>query len=288
MGKVVPALGALGRGDVGVRPARRPYGGVVHGQAHRRPGPRRLYGQMAGDVRPDLVMHGLAHLVDIAQARGVIAHQVPFGGDDERLVQRHPVLDPVAEGIDDHGGVIAEPAGDVGVRPSPAPEQGGGHVPMEQGDKGLDTGAQQSVHQAVVEAQTGGVDGSGALGHDAGPAQREPVAVEPHIFHQLHVLRPPVVMVGRDIPGLALISGARRVGKLVPHATAGPIGQRRALNLIGRRGRAPVEPPVVTHTRLGHKDLPVYKLGPSLVENLGTFALNSEKRAGAAEVGRCK
>ena len=75
---------------------------------------------------PQLVMHRLAHLIDVAHAWRVVPDKVPFGGDDERLVQRHPVLDPVAKSIDDYGRIVAEPTGDVTVRPSAAPERPGG------------------------------------------------------------------------------------------------------------------------------------------------------------------
>src|SRR5271170_8447579 len=73
-----------------------------------------------------------------------------------------------------------------------------------------------------------------------------------------------MVVVRRDIAGLPLINGARRVGELVPDTATGPVCQWRALYLVGRSCGSPVKLVVVVAFRLQHADLLVSLVPASL------------------------
>ena len=175
--EVVPSFRPLrSRGVLG-RITGRPYGSVVHGEADVAARHRGLQRLIARNMRPDLVVHRMGCLIDVAHPRRVVAVQVTLGRDDKGLVEGYPVVDPVAQGSGDHRGVIAEPTGDVGVRPATETVEGGGQVPVEKGHKRLDTGGQERVDQAVVIVDAGGVDSAFAVGEHPGPPDGEAVAV---------------------------------------------------------------------------------------------------------------
>jgi hypothetical protein len=217
---------ALGGRDVLLGIARRPDPRVVDGQPDRQLGIYRLQGVEGGDMGADLVVDGPAGLENVAHPRGMFAYEVPLVRHDERLIEGHPGLHAVAQGIADHGGVLGEPARYVRVRPAAPPEQGGREIPMEKRDERLYAGLEEPVHETVVESDAGTVDGPGAFGEDAWPADREPVAVQTEVFHQLDILGPLMVVVGGDIAILPLVCRPRRVGELVPNTAPGPICQR--------------------------------------------------------------
>ena len=143
--EVVPGLGAFGRGHVFVGIAGRPNSGVMDGQPDGQAGVYCLQGMKAGDMGADLVVDGMASLENVAHPGGMIAHQVAFVRHDKGLVESHPELDPVAQGIADYGGILTEPVRYIGVRPAAAPEQGGGEVPMEKGDERLYPGGSRRL-----------------------------------------------------------------------------------------------------------------------------------------------
>ena len=61
--------------------------------------------------------------------------------------------DPVAEGADDGGGVVGEPAGDVAVEPAAPVVEHLREVPVVERDDGPDAVLQQAVDEPRVEVE---------------------------------------------------------------------------------------------------------------------------------------
>src|SRR5438445_10729047 len=88
---------------------------------------------------------------------------------------------------------------------------------------------------------------------NAAPGDAEAVGVEPELAHQRDIVGEAVVLVAGDVARLAPHCTAGGVGKTVPDARACAVGERRALDLIGGRGRPPQDvpgkPDSLTHSR---------------------------------------
>jgi hypothetical protein len=137
------------------------------------------------------------------------------------LVDGEEVAHPVAELLGDIAGVVGERLGGVlGLPAAPAVLEGLGQVPVVQGGKGLDPGAQQGVHQAAVEVQALWVGLAGALGEDPWPGDREPVGRRAEVPQQGDVLLVAVVVVVGHSAGVAVGDVAWGVGVGVPDGGA--------------------------------------------------------------------
>ena len=169
-------------------------------------------------------------------------------GKDGRLVERHPILDPVAQARCEQRGVVGEPAHDLRVGEAAAILQRLRQVPVEQVDQWLDTRAKQGIDEALVEVEAGLVDGAGPRGQDARPADAEAIRARPQIGHQPDVLRVAVVVIAGDVAGAAIGDRARPAGEGVPDRRSSAVLGRRSLDLVGRGGKAPGE---VSRERLG-------------------------------------
>ena len=142
----------LGGAHVGVVVAGRPHRRVVVGaadaldtclaQGDRRPamGEQQVVGHRKR-VEEQLVPGRV-------DAAGVAQH-----GDDVRLVDRDPVLDPVAEPSGHDPGELPEDACHVAVQPAAAVLQLLREVPVVERDHRLDAGLAQLVDEPVVEVQ---------------------------------------------------------------------------------------------------------------------------------------
>src|SRR5262249_34875007 len=97
------------------------------------------------------------------------------------------------------------------------------------------------VPQPVVEVEALGVRLPRAFGEDARPADGESLRRRAQVLHQLHVLPVAVVVVVGDVSGVAVLDLARRVRVRVPDRWALAVLVPRALDLVGRGGRAPEE-----------------------------------------------
>ena len=135
----------------------------------------------------------------VLQPRRMDAVGVAEEGEDGRLVERHPILDTVAQARREQRGVVGEPAHDLRVGEAAAVLQRLGQVPVEQVDQRLDARAEQGVDEALVEVETGLVDGAGPRGQDARPADAEAIGARPQLGHQPDVLRVAVVVVAGDV-----------------------------------------------------------------------------------------
>jgi hypothetical protein len=73
-----------------------------------------------------------------------------------------------------------------------------------QGEHRHDAGLQQRVYQPAVVIQAGLVGRAAAERLDPRPRHREPVGAQAEFGHQPDVLRIPVVVIHRDVTGVAV------------------------------------------------------------------------------------
>ncbi len=89
----------------------------------------------------------------VTQPRRMDAVGMAEEGKDGRLIERHPILDTVAQVRREQPGVIGEPAHDLRVGEAAAVLQRLRQVPVEQVDQRLDARAKQGVDEALVEVE---------------------------------------------------------------------------------------------------------------------------------------
>lgn len=178
----------------------------------------------------------------VAPARRVHAVHVAAVDHHPGFVQRGPVPDAVAQARGDDARVVREPVRAIAGGPAAALVQRLRQVPVEQGRERRDAGREQAVDQPVVEVEPGSVHAAGALGQHAAPGDAEAVGAQAQFAHQRDILAPAPVVVAGDVAGVAACDAARLVREHVPVAGTGAVGQRRALDLVGRRGGSPEEP----------------------------------------------
>ncbi len=187
----------------------------------------------------------------VAQARRMDAVGMAEERKDGRLVERHPVLDAVAQLRCEHRGVVREPARDLRVGEATTVLQRLWQVPVEQVDQWLDARGQQRVHEPLVEVEPRLVDGAGPGGQDPRPADAEPIGARAQIGHQPDVIRIAVVVVAGDVARAAIGDRAWPAGKRVPDRRAPAVLGRCSLDLVGGGGEAPGEVRPGTAARAG-------------------------------------
>src|SRR3712207_895769 len=215
-------------------------------------------------TRPDgLYRHAVAehrvvpYLVDFARAdvqswRGLeadgFASNLRFGpavsllDEGAELVDREIMLHAVTELPSDVPAIVAERFRRVsGALAAVLVLQCLRQVPVIERGKRLDAGRLQFVHQPVVEVDPLRVWGARAFGEDPGPGDREPIRGRADRLHQRHVLLVPVVVVVGEVTGVAVLDLAGRVREGVPDGRALAVLVPGPLDLVRRRGDAPVE-----------------------------------------------
>jgi hypothetical protein len=177
----------------------------------------------------------------------------PLGVADEggavRLVEGDPAFHPVPVALGREGRVRREGLGGVPHAPAATILECLREVPVVEGDGRCDAGGQQVVDEAVVEVQALGVDRSGALGQQAGPGDREPVAVDAEPAQQADVLAVAVVVAAGGVARGAAEGAARGMAEGVPDGRAAAVLVVGALDLVGGGGGAPDE--VLREDRVG-------------------------------------
>ena len=177
----------------------------------------------------------------VGDPRGMLPRAVPEEGDAPGLVERHPGVDHVTEGVLGYAGVLGKPVNRLGVEPAAPVLQGLWQIPVIEGGNRSDPGPGQLLAKPAVEVHAGLIDSARALGQKTGPCDREPVGIDPDLGHQCDVLGITVVVVHRLIAGMAIGCLARGVGEGVPDGRSPPIFGHGALDLIGSGGHAPKE-----------------------------------------------
>ena len=103
----------------------------------------------------------------VTQPRRMDAVGMAEEGEDGRLVERHPILDSVAQLRCEQGGVVGEPADDLRVGEAAAVLQHLWQVPVEEVDEWLDARPEQGIDEALVEVEAALVGDACPVGQDA-------------------------------------------------------------------------------------------------------------------------
>ena len=217
-----------------------PRGGVVVRGGYL-PGAGRPQGRGGQAVPEQLVVGGGYRIEHQLPARCVSAQPVTIESYHAWLVQRYPQRDPVGQPACGETGVLGEPVGGVPGQPAAVVFELLRQVPMEEGWYRRDAAGQQPVGELVVEIKSGRIGRPLAVRLDPGPGDREPVAGHSELGHQLDVLRPAVIMIIRDVTGVAVPDGAGLPAEHVPDRVTAAVFGYRAFDLIGGSRDAPRE-----------------------------------------------
>jgi hypothetical protein len=193
----------------------------------------------AAAVRTKQIVTRNRCLVQIAVTRRKSAVQVAAVGDDPRLVQRRPHRHTIAESGKDRRGVIAKPIGAVAIEPPATVVKRRRQVPVEECRVWCDVRRQQRVDEMIIEIEATLVDTSGATRQHAAPTDAEAIRLQTESLHERHVVAPAIIVIARDIPGVAIRRPTGTVRESLPYAGACTVGERTAFDLIGRRRGAP-------------------------------------------------
>ena len=187
---------------------------------------------MSQQHMPQMVFEGK----HIMPERGKAAHHISHHDEHLRLVEGHPVLDILGKCVHRNLHIIQIQVDDLRGFPSAQPIHPHRHVPVIQGDQGLDAIGFQFVNQIPIEGNPFFIHFA-LLRHDPRPADGETVALQPHLLHQRHVFLPAVIMITGFVAGFAVLQ-MFRVG-YVPDAGGLSVNVPCAFNLRGSTGRAP-------------------------------------------------
>ncbi len=204
----------------------------------RRGGPD---GGGAAAVRQQQVVGGGHGLRRAPDAGRMLAPPVAHVRDHPRLVDRDPPANPVAQGAGHDPGVVGEEISGVPGRPAALVLQCLRQVPVVERHQRGDPALQQRVHEPAVVRQAGRVRAAPAVRLDARPGDGEPVSAGVQLGRQGDVLLEPVVVVARDVPGVAVRGPPGLVAERVPDRPAFPVLAGRALDLVGGGRHTPQE-----------------------------------------------
>src|SRR5262249_26929868 len=115
-------------------------------------------------------------------------------------------------------------------------------IPMIERGERFDAGRLQFVDQAAVEVDTLRVGLTPAFREDARPRDGEPIRGGADVLKQRDIFLVPVVMVVGDVAVVVVLYVARLVRIRIPDGSTLAVLVPRALDLICRRGGAPVDP----------------------------------------------
>ncbi len=106
---------------------------------------------------------------------------------------------------------------------------------------GLYARFEQRVHHALVEVEALLVRRSGAVRKDARPRHGKATGLQPEFLHEVDILLVAVVVVVRDVAGIAVVCLAGRVRKGVPNRLTAATLFHCAFYLVGSRSGTPQE-----------------------------------------------
>ena len=155
-------------------------------------------------------------------------------GAAARFVQGRPARHAVAQALHHQPRVVGKGGRGVAALPAAGIGQRERQVPVIERDGRSDAARQQAVDQALVEVQAGGVEPAAALGQHARPGDREAVALQIQLLHQVQVLRPAAVVIAGDVAMAAVADATCFVRKAVPPAGPPTVDGDAALDLVGR------------------------------------------------------
>ena len=195
----------------------------------------------AGAVRQIHVMDGFEMRLLVLQPRRMPAIGITEEREDREFVEGREVLHPVAQAARHDGGVIGEPAGAVAIDPAAAIVERQRQIPMIQAHPGLDARFEHGIGDAIVEIETRLIDRTRARRLDARPRGGEAISADAQLLHQRDIVLVAMIMVARDVAGMAERHAADLLALGIPDALAAPVFVDRTLDLIARRRGAPHE-----------------------------------------------
>ena len=175
----------------------------------------------------------------IGQARGMPAESIAEQREERRLVEGGEPLDAIAVATGDERRIIGKPAGTIAIGPAAAIVERLREIPVIEAEPGLDAGRQQGVDQTVVKGEAGLVGRAAAGGKDARPRRRKTIGTYPEIAHQRDVLAVAVVVIARDVAGIAVGDAPLLPTERIPDAGAAPVLIRGALRSDSSRWKRP-------------------------------------------------
>src|SRR5439155_21618993 len=114
-------------------------------------------------------------------------------------------------------------------------------IPVIERHERTDADRKERVDEGVVEVEALLVDPAAPARQHARPADRVAVRAEAELAHERHVLSPAVVVIARDVAGLAGRDRAGHAAERVPDRRPLAVLGRGALDLVRRRRGAPQE-----------------------------------------------
>ena len=220
---------------------RRPKRRQVEYSAEAKVGALGAQGLHRAALRQILVMGRRQHVRQAGHTRRMAADAIAEQRMDVGLVEHRPVLDAVAQPPGDDPRIVGEFAGDVAVDPTAAILQCLRQIPMVEAKPGGDAACDQSVDKPIVKIEAAVFDRAGAGRQNARPRRREPVGIKAAARQPFDVLDPAVIVVARDIAGVACLHPPGRMRINVPDALAAAVFLDRALDLIARGRCTPDE-----------------------------------------------
>ena len=154
-----------------------------------------------------------------------------------RLVQGGPGVDAIAERGAHDGRVLLERVGGRAGRPPSGVFESLRQVPVVQRRHGTDSALEQTVDEPGVEVDARLIRRTRAGRLDARPGDREAVRTEPEILHEIEVALPAVIVIARDVAGVAVPDVSGRLAEGVPDRGPSTALVEAALHLVRRRGR---------------------------------------------------
>ena len=186
---------------------------------------------------------GQHHLVILLVQRFLV-RQFAIGGNANRAgMQDHGVLFVNGQPERNFGGKFAEQQPGIAherlpgfaVQPAAFSLQRPRQVEVVERHDGGNPVARQGVDQAVIKGQPARIHRAVAVRYHPRPGHRKAVGLQPHLRHQRNVFLHPVIVVAGDTE----VRRSRRMAEHIDHRGAFTLFIPRALDLIGRGGRAP-------------------------------------------------
>ena len=188
----------------------------------------------------EMVRH--AQLGDrVGQAGRHAAHSMADRRHHPRLVVGDPPGDAVAERLVHDRRVLDEALHDVAVLPATTILKRLGKVPVIERRRRLHALLEKALAEAPIEVDALLVRGAHPGGLDPGPGDAEAIRVEAVGSDEVDVLRPAVIVVAGDIPGVAVCDVSGRMTEGVPDGRAAAILVDGALDLVAGGGGSPGE-----------------------------------------------
>ena len=147
------------------------------------------------------------------------AEHVAEDGENPRLVERHPMLDAIAEVLRADGGIVAEVSRGVAIGPSAEVLEHLRKIPMIERDERLDVVLQQLIDDAIVKVDALLIGLALAVRHDARPRERDARGIQPEVGHQRDVVAIAMIEIARDIAGIAVLDLVRACARSDPRST---------------------------------------------------------------------